>query len=119
MSKDRWSLRNIYLYLVCLITLIMVIVAAVNAVRATVELVYPDPGYGYSVPAEKGGTSGMTQAEIDKQNAAQLEQSRRQAVLNLVGAAAMLIIAGPLYVYHWRKIETERPAELPEPAASA
>jgi Ca2+/Na+ antiporter len=118
MSKDRWSLRNIYLYLVCLITLIMVIVAVVNAVRATVELVYPDPGY-YDVPIEKGGTSGLTQEQIDKQRETQLEQSRRQAVLNLVGAIAMVLVAGPLYVYHWRKIEIERPAELPEPTASA
>lgn len=119
MSKDRWSLRNIYLYLVCLITLIMVIVAVVSAVRATVELVYPDPGYAYDVPIEKGGTSGLTQEQIDKQAAMQLEQSRRQAVLNLVGAIAMVLVAGPLYVYHWRKIEIERPAELPGPAASA
>lgn len=118
MAKDRWSLRNIYLYLVCLITLIMVIVSVVGAVRATVELVYPDPGY-YDVPIEKGGTSGLTQEQIDKQRAVQLEQSRRQAILNLVGSVAMVIVAGPLYVYHWRKIELERPAELPEPTASA
>lgn len=118
MAKDRWSLRNIYLYLVCLITLIMVIVAVVGAVRATVELVYPDPGY-YDVPIEKGGNSGMTQEQIDKQREIQLDQSRRQAVLNLVGSLAMVIVAGPLYVYHWRKIEIERPAELPEPTASA
>jgi len=118
MAKDRWSLRNIYLYLVCLITLIMVIVAVVGAVRATVELVYPDPGY-YDVPIEKGGTSGLTQEQIDKQREMQLDQSRRQAVLNLVGSVAMIVVAGPLYVYHWRKIELERPAELPEPTASA
>ncbi len=118
MASDRWSLRNIYLYLVCLITLIMVIVSVVGVIRATVELVYPDPGY-YSVPVEKGGTSGMTQAEIDAQNAAQRKQSQRQAVLNLVGGFAMLIVAGPLYVYHWRKIETERPAEEPKPLPTA
>lgn len=110
MASSRWSLRNIYLYLVCLITLIMVIVAAVNAVRATVELIYPDPGYYYAEPV-KG--EGPTQEEIDKQNEMQLAQSRRQAVLSLVGSAAMLLIAGPLYVYHWRKIEVEH-AEQPD-----
>jgi hypothetical protein len=83
----------------------MVIVAAVNAVRATVELVYPDPGY-YSGPI-KDGADGMTQEEIDKQNEYQERQSRRQAVLSLVGSGAMLLIAGPLYLYHWRKIEVE------------
>ena len=109
MSGDRWSLRNIYLYLVCLITLIMIIFSIVNVVRSTVELIYPDPGYGYTVPIEKGGTSGQSQAEIDAQNTSQRKQSERQAVLGLVGGIAMLVVAGPLYVYHWRKIETERP----------
>jgi len=118
MASDRWSLRNIYLYLVCLITLIMVIFSVVNIVRASVELAYPDPGY-YSVPVEKGGTSGMTQAEIDAQNKLQRQQSQRQAGLSLVGGVAMLLVAGPLYVYHWRKIETERPAEHPESTAGA
>jgi Ca2+/Na+ antiporter len=114
MASDRWSLRNIYLYLVCLITLIMIIVSVVSVIRATVELVYPDPGY-YSVPIEKGGSTGMTQAEIDAQNESQRKQSQRQAVLNLVGGVAMLVVAGPLYAYHWRKIETERPVEATVP----
>ncbi|MCE5191778.1 MAG: DUF5671 domain-containing protein [Actinomycetia bacterium] len=119
MATDRWSLRNIYLYLVCLITLMMVIFSVVNIVRSTVELIYPDPGYMYEVPAEKGGTSGLSQAQIDQQNMAQAQQSKRQAVLGLVGGAAMLVVAGPLYIYHWRKIETERPAEAVQPLQTA
>lgn len=117
MAKDRWSLRNIYLYLVCLITLIMVIVAAVGLVRSTVELVYPDPGYYYSVP-EKGGVDGRTQEDIDAEREYQEKQSRRQAILNLVGNGAMLLVAGPLYVYHWRKIEVEH-NDAPEAGTAA
>jgi Ca2+/Na+ antiporter len=119
MAKDRWSLRNIYLYLVCLITLIMVIVAAVGLVRSTVELVYPDPGYYYAEPV-KQGADGMTQEEIDRQNEMQEQQSRRQAILNLVGNGAMLLVAGPLYLYHWKKIEVEH-VEQPaiEPTTSS
>lgn len=105
MAKDRWSLRNIYLYLVCLITLIMVIVAVVGLVRSTVELVYPDPGY-FAEPA-KDGDDGRTQEQIDAERKYQEESSRRYAILNLVGNGAMLLVAGPLYVYHWRKIEVE------------
>lgn len=106
MAKDRWSLRNIYLYLVCLITLIMVIVAVVGLVRSTVELLYPDPGY-YSGPVSKDG--GLTAEDIKKEQEYQKASSRRNAILGLVGNAAMLLVAGPLYVYHWRKIEVERP----------
>ncbi len=119
MAKDRWSLRNIYLYLVCLITLIMVIFSVVNVVRATVELVYPDPGYFYEIPIEKGGTSELTQEQIDRQNEQQRQQSQRQAILSLVGGAALLIVAGPLYVYHWRKIEVEHSDTTPDKTVGA
>lgn len=105
MDDARWSLRNIYLYLVCLITLIMVIVGAAGTVRAAVEFIYPDPG-AYSDPYMKGGP-GLTEAEAEEQQRLQQAQQQRQSVLNLVGNIALVVIAGPLYVYHWRKIETE------------
>jgi hypothetical protein len=116
MADSRWSLRNIYLYLVCLITLIMVIVSVVGVVRSTVELVYPDPGYYSDVPKEAGGTSDRTAADIQAERDAQEAQSRRYAIISIVGNAAMLLVAGPLYVYHWRKIEvehTDKPAVAP------
>jgi len=107
MAKDRWSLRNIYLYLVCLITLIMVIVAAVGFVRGIVELVYPDP-YAYGpISVYEKEQMDMTEEEYDAQVELQERSARRYAVLELVGNGAMLLIAGPLYVYHWRKIEVE------------
>jgi len=43
---ERFTLRNMYLYLVCLITLVISIFAAVQVVRNVVELAYPSPG-GY------------------------------------------------------------------------
>lgn len=108
MSKDRWSLRNIYLYLVCLITLIMVIVAAVGLVRSAVELAYPDPySYGISKPLDEKGQATMTDEEWQAEQDAQRKSAQRYAILDLVGNGAMLLIAGPLYVYHWRKIESE------------
>jgi len=121
-TKDRWSLRNIYLYLVCLITLIMVIVAAVGVVRGIVEFAYPDPGYVSTEPIPVGEDKQplYTQEEWEKMKAeeqARMEAStRRYAVLSLVGNAAMLFIAGPLYIYHWRKIEVEHAEATTLPA---
>jgi hypothetical protein len=109
MATDRWSLRNIYLYLVCLITLIMVITGTVGVIRSGVELLYPDPsGEMYmEKPMIEDGQDGMTQEEWDRQIELQKASSRRWAVLELVGMGALVLIAGPLYVYHWRKIEVE------------
>lgn len=120
MSSDRWSLRNIYLYLVCLITLIMVIVAAVGLVRSTVDLVYPDPNvYIEKTPVDENGRPIYKAEEWEAQQESQRASTRRYAILEIVGNAAMLLIAGPLYVYHWRKIETERPAEVVAATPSA
>lgn len=116
MASSRWSLRNIYLYLVCLITLIMVIVSVVGLVRDTVRLIYPEVGYYYETPVDKGGTNGLTEEEITKQRELDRQRAQQQAVYSIVGNAAMLLVAGPLYVYHWRKIEVEHTDSTDTPA---
>ena len=122
MAESRWSLRNIYLYLVSLITLIMVIVGAATSIRSVAELVYPDPyGGGYYAepvrPEKGGGTTDLTAEERAEQERLARAQSTRQGVLSLAGNLAMVFIAGPLYLYHWRKIETELATDEPVPAA--
>lgn len=111
--QDRLTLRNLYLYLVCLVTLIISIFAAVNLVRGAVELLYPDPGY-YGFDA--GKEPGLSAEEQQRREQAARDSQRRQAVLGLVGSGTLLLIAGPVYVYHWRRVQTERPSKSPQPA---
>ncbi|HZL06338.1 MAG TPA: hypothetical protein VFE45_13145 [Coriobacteriia bacterium] len=118
MSASRWSLRNIYLYLVCLITLIMVIVGAATAVGSIVEIAYPDPGYFQEkAPLDETGKPVYSEEEWARQQDAQTESSRRYSVLGLVSSLAFVFIAGPVYLYHWRKIETEKAEPVIAPAA--
>ena len=91
----------------------LLIVSVVGVVRSAVELAYPDPGYYYDVPKEEGCSSERTVEDIEAERESQEAQSRRYAIIDLVGNAAMLLVAGPLYVYHWRKIEVEH-VEKPE-----
>lgn len=102
---DRVTLRNLYLYLVCLIALVISIFAAVSLVRTTVELLYPNPGYYISEPMRDGG--GLSEEERRREREFARESERRQAVLGLVGAGTTLLITGPVYVYHWRRVRTE------------
>jgi hypothetical protein len=106
--QERLTLRNLYLYLVCLVTLVMSIFATVNLVRSTVELLYPDPGYyGYgAVPAKEPGVSDEEQRRRER---SARDSQRRQAVLALVGSGTLLLVAGPVYVYHWRRVQRELP----------
>ena len=103
--SSAWSLRNLYLYLVCLITLVIVIFSSVNLVRAVIELAYPDPGYYMAVPVEPDGKTTVDQAQLDQQQKNQRQQATRNSVLSLVSSGTLLLVAGPLWIYHWRKIE--------------
>ena len=106
--QDRTTLRSAYLYLVCLITLVMVIFAAVSAVRNTVELVYPDPGaFAFEPAYGPDGKEVLTGEERERRETAFQDAERRRAVIGLVGAGAMLLIAGPAYLYHWRRVQAE------------
>jgi hypothetical protein len=108
--QDRLTLRNVYLYLVCLITLVVSIFAAVSLVRSTVGLLYPDPGYYGYYPDAANPEGGPSEEEILRQEELAKDSQRRQEVLNIVGSATTLLIAGPLYVYHWRRVQAELPA---------
>ena len=109
--SDRVTVRNLYLYLVCLVTLVVSLFAAVQLVRSSVGLLYPDPGgwYGHYAPVEDP-TGGLSEEERQRQEELARESQRRSSVLDVVGAGATLLIAGPLYVYHWRRVQSELPA---------
>ena len=106
-TKDIWTPRNIYLYLVCLITLMITIFSTVQTVRTVVELAYPNPQseiiYQYEMPP--GEEREVDEEQLAEQREARRRADRRRSILNLVRSGTMLLIAVPLYVYHWQKIE--------------
>ena len=116
-AQDRLTLRNVYLYLVCLITLVVALFAAVSLVRGVVALAYPDPGaYGYYgpgyyplEPGVEGEGTTISDEERARQEQLAEDSARRQALLDVVGSATTLLIAAPLYVYHWRRVQSELP----------
>lgn len=106
--QDRRNLRSAYLYLVCLITLVMVIFAAVSLVRNAVQLAYPDRGSIAFEPAYGPKGEQAVSDEVRTARAEAFEDSeRRRAVLGMVGAGTMLLLAGPAYAYHWRRVQAE------------
>jgi len=92
--QDRTTLRSAYLYLVCLITFVMVVFAAVSAVRNVVELAYPDRGsYAFEPAFGPDGKELLTEAERESRQQAAVDSQQRQAVLGLVGSGALLLIS--------------------------
>ena len=108
MKESVWTPRNTYLYLICLITLMMVIFASVNLVRAVVEVAYPEPPTGdMGVPLGRAveAPQKVDPDQLEQQRELQRQWSRRRAILAIVGSGVMLLLAGTLYAYHWRRIE--------------
>ena len=96
---DRFDWRSLYLYAVCLITLMVCLFSLVSLVRNGVNAVFPDSGYIDPVVQP-----GVTKADALLSRANQLHQNRRNALMSLVDSFTTILIAGPLYFYHWRMV---------------
>lgn len=101
-------LRSAYLYLVCLITFVMIVFASVSLVRNTVELAWPDTSSFAYEPAYAPDGKQETADDRKRREEAVRASQRRQSVLSLVGSGAMLLLAGPAYLYHWRRVQSEQ-----------
>ncbi len=99
--RDRIDWRALYLYAVCLITMLVCLFSAVSFIRNGVSYIYPDPGY--LDPNSPGGVAGMAMAKHN-----QLAQSHRQSILGMVDGVTTFIVAAPLYYYHWSLVRKER-----------
>lgn len=130
MSKN---IRILYLYIVSFITLCMMVGSFVGIVNTTISYLYPTANYygGYypatttkdyvstDVNTGSGVISGDTsiydeQKAIDayKKGLADEELTqKRRSLKSIFGAIAVLVVATPLYIYHFGKIEKERKEE--------
>ena len=99
-KHDRFDWRSLYLYAVCFITLLVCLFAVVSVIRSGVSLAYPDPGY-----VDLNSTATKANIELTRQS--QLNQSQRSSVLGMVNGLATLLVAAPLYFYHWRMVRSD------------
>jgi ABC-type Fe3+ transport system permease subunit len=102
-SSDRFDWYSLYIYAICLITVLICLFALVSLVRSIVDSVWPDAGYfdPYSVPKDSS-----LSAEQVKKNLA--DQNQRQAIKSVVNSLTTLVIAGPIYLYHWKLARKSR-----------
>jgi hypothetical protein len=112
--RIKWDLEHVYFYLVSFVSLILIIIGAVTLTQTAIS--YATPVYGDYGPygpiswgqetaqwEEKFGTE-FVEAEMQRYEQIMKENYRRQLVRDLVRGIAFIIIALPVYFYHWRKI---------------
>lgn len=119
-SKPRNWIRTVYLYLLTAITIVMVIIASVQAVRIGIDtyvLKIDKPRYWYNEcidpkPSFDGRTTEERtpeeQVECEERSAKKAQQQLvQERKYDISWAVAMLLIALPLYLYHWKVIQRD------------
>ncbi|MDT0276463.1 hypothetical protein [Blastococcus goldschmidtiae] len=121
--QDRMTPRNLYLYLVCLIMLVVSLVAVVQLVRSAIGIAYPEDvmGYGWTAYEDPSVIGGVDEEFLSAEQNAAKDSLRRSEIVSTVTAGLTLLLAGGLFALHWHRAQSERllPAAAPEvPAAT-
>jgi hypothetical protein len=92
---DRVDWRSLYVYAVCLITLLVVLFSTVSLINSIMNAVFPDPAYIdiYAKPENAPSAALLAQQEHDNQV---------RAFNSIFTTFTTIAIAGPLYLYHWK-----------------
>ena len=127
MSKATQTIRSIYFYAVSIIALFMLVFSAVDLINIGLKtwvFKNADPSYGICIPGNAGtyngpmipsstdpnvkiAPTGPTQAECDLQNKQNEENISRQNQSSAVRDFSMLIVALPLFLFHFRIVQKE------------
>lgn len=106
------DLRELYLSLVCLITLVLILVGGVQVVRHGLHLLLPDPPPPvFAPPPEPADSTAMLKPPRSyEQTWQQTERLRmqRQAIRGLLVNLVLLVLASLIYRAHWRRLQIVR-----------
>ncbi len=110
----KWDLEHVYFYLVSFIALILIIIGAVNLAQAGIAYIAPvyDDYSPFAQPApymELGDWEREFGPELIEEEKARYEainhENYYQSLLrDTVRGLVFIIVALPIYLYHWRKI---------------
>lgn len=116
MAKS-WSIKNLYFYLVCLVTLFLFVGGAISGINSAMQMAFPDrpnmPIFYSYYPEYKDDSSTPAfnpppLEELEKRRAEQEEMDvyyRGYTLRSLLNSIALMIIAAPFYLYHWKRVK--------------
>jgi glucan phosphoethanolaminetransferase (alkaline phosphatase superfamily) len=103
------KLRNIYLYLVSFVSLMMIIGGLIFTVQNITDVIYPTNTYYEPYPVDKGNTLTEEEKKLNEENKKKYDENRRMDSRKSVAkSVAVVVVALPVFAYHWRKIEKEK-----------
>jgi hypothetical protein len=123
MSKATQTIRSIYFYAVSIIALFMLVFSCVDLVNLGLKtwvFKNADPSYSVCIPGNAGTYNGPmipatdtktavgpTQEQCDLQNKQNADNISRQNQSSAVRDLSMLVVALPLFLFHFRIVQKE------------
>jgi len=111
-----WSVKNLYYYLVCLVTLFMFVGGAISSVNNAMQMILPDkpnvpifytyyPDYRPEFESQVFDPPPLEELEARRAEQENMDDYYRgYSTRRLLNSMAFMIIAAPVYIYHWRRI---------------
>ncbi len=112
-----WGIKNLYFYLVCLVTLFLFVGGAISAINNAAQLILPDrPNISLTESyfreyREHGAETAFDPPPLEELEKIRAEQEREfrhfqgWARRSLLNSVALMIIAAPFYFYHWKQVK--------------
>lgn len=117
-------LRNIYLYVVSFVSLMITVTAVITAFNSISDMIIPDSevyNYDYTYPAYDYNNAGVTDDDYALQKPNQEEVAKqekkievRRAQKSLINSLAAVLVGGVTYWFHWTRIEREHKKKIKE-----
>lgn len=107
------KLRNVYLYLVSFVALMMILIGLIFTVQNITDVLFPTNYYYETVPIEKEKTMSEEEKKSYEESRRINEQNQRnQDKKDVAKSIAVVVVALPTFAYHWRKIEKEKKEQV-------
>ncbi len=100
------DVRRLYLYAVCLFSLIVMLVSLVNLAGIVTEAAMPVPPPVPLRPPPGESQEGF-QAQAEEEQILQMAWERRAKAAQVARNGTALVVGGFLYLSHWRLIRRE------------
>ncbi len=124
----NWTLRQIYLYLVSFVALMLVVTGLIRSVMALGDFLMPNTYYvpgpaeiyaRYQGPAGKTSDvpADVIEQQIKFETDRAMAQQRSGSYNELRRGISYVLVALPVWLYHWRKVQLEN--KMAPPAGQA
>lgn len=103
------KLRNLYLYLVSFVSLMMILMGIIFTVQNITDVMFPT-NYNYEmISSEKSGALSVEDKKFYEENQKKIEENRNiENKKNVAKSIIVVLVALPTFGYHWRKVEKEK-----------